>query len=357
MVSVIEWYRNIGPHISALTLALEKQAQESLLAIQLLKDSALAEISAAKGSVDKSSVDQPTSYKTVAARSIPDVPKNAHQVANKVASGKNLSQKLIKKNKFTHSVHIRAIDSESVSTDQVEFLLTKKVCSSKSNINVKRISKTKNSIYINFDDKESADKLASTIESDKELKQVMELSESKPLLPTISIQGLNKAIPGEEIIDFLVFNYPEFEEYKNDFQFIYTANSERFRTQKAFFRVTPEILNLFKNLGMLVRIGLNQCKVQLKYLVRQCQLCWSFNHHSKFCDQQNNAKACLVCAELIPPNAIHACSGTVCCHNCKTSNNKMFNKNTGHSVKSLSCPLYKSRYSSMISKTNLDCNV
>lgn len=331
--------------------------KESLAAICSFKESALAEIAAAKTTplVNPSQPEEVVSYRSVAARKVSSdapIPNRKPQVAsNKV------SQKLIKRNKFAHSVQIKPLNSLTMSTDEVEAILTREVCTSKTQIKVKNVSKNKNSIFVNCDDKESAESLEQVIKTNPELNKVMETSPTTALLPTIGIHNISKAISADEVINYLVFNYPEFSQFESQFSFLYAANGDKFRSQSVFYRVTPAVLTMFQNMDMLVRIGLNQCRIQLKYLVRQCQSCFSFKHTTKYCDKAELGKVCLVCAEQISPNSTHTCSGQMCCFNCKNSTNKSLNKKTNHSVKSLNCPLFKSQFSNLISRTNLVNNV
>lgn len=253
--------------------------------------------------------------------------------------------------KTTISLSIKPIDPLVTPVNTIEGLLLG-INPAEHSIKSVGMHSTKDAVIIKLGDKESADKLQNMVTTHPTLGSILSAQPEVPLQPTVVIHFISKFIKKEDVLSMIIENHPCLSDDAANFKLLYSSIAPNAKTQSVYYRVTPSVLTKLRGLNMKLAIGYSICRVQLKFMVRQCQKCFAFDHVSGSCPLRETHSFCKTCAIAIPSGTNHVCSQVLCCKNCSGSRLAQYNNNTGHKVNKMECPLYAKQQNYMIENTD-----
>lgn len=232
--------------------------------------------------------------------------------------------------------------NEKQNCQQTQKEMKDKIDLNKIAVGVDRISNiTKGGVAINCSNKDSKDKLKSTVK--KELGNKYEVSEPKPLHPRIIVVGTESEIikkDNDTILESFIT--------QNDLEIVDENIRSKLKVQRKFVSKNKQnygniILDVHSDIYKKImelrkfNIGWKRCDIYDYINVIRCYKCAGFNHFARDCTSK------VTCSKCAGEHKLNECNNDITkCVNC--FNNVMkykINIDFYHSANDLDCPCYK----------------
>lgn len=227
------------------------------------------------------------------------------------------------------------------------FEITRKhVYNKKTKSKIIKIQKNKSNVAIITEDPLEADAIVTELSKEPNLSDT-NIFIAKKLDPCIKIRDVSKFYDTTDLIQDLL-DYNNFSGETDNFRLLF-CTERRSDFKDLIMRVSPSIYQQIKSHGFKLFLPGQQCSVDNKYFVKQCQKCYLFGHKSTECKRP---PMCHVCGTESSNN--HKCSSVQQCVNCAYFNSKNPNsvRPTDHKPNNKECPYFSRQLKKAISNTN-----
>lgn len=212
-------------------------------------------------------------------------------------------------------------------------------------LKINKIIKTSKGAIIKVPTSENTDQIISNL-NESDIKNIAKIQKSKKLDPIIVLKSISKSIDLQHLPSIICnpeLN-PSLENCENKMLILFAIKSNR-DTHDVVARVNPHIYDTIMKNGYLYT-NYEKILIKNKILIRQCQRCFKYDHHTKHC---KNDKICKCCGTTQETN--HECTTTQKCINC-LQDPKHKNSNLCHVPNNNSCPIYHEHTNKIINNTS-----
>ena len=251
--------------------------------------------------------------------------KNLLKASSKTNQGKNDSQSTSSKDSIwfdkarLESTKVPPAEPMLVMKDSVEASETVEKAILENGISVTKSFKSNSGeLVLVCENKDSCDKLQNIISNTTENIVTKQMNRKKP---SITIVGLRKKYEKEEVLNLLVAQNQHLKQFStvnniNEHFEIHDIKPTRAKESvfQVFASVSEVLRNGLSNYNDKVTIGLINCKVYDRFLVKRCNNCQGLGHFYKDCPTPNEPR----CAKCSLNHATNSCTNTETkkCVNC-----------------------------------------
>ena len=209
----------------------------------------------------------------------------------------------------------------------------------------------KGGLVIKFPSKECKEKASTAIEGCLGRDSQMSVSEPKKLTPKMTVVGIPKSFPDEEITSSIAEKSADIKDLldsgcKLDLCF----TKEKGEYKHAVIKLSPEIRSLILRRNGQIYVGLSSCKAYDRFWVTQCYHCQGFGHISSGCSKKNDPPTCSHCAGRHESKTCSNKSAPCCC-NCSAIEDRSVS--VAHFASSVDCPSMLAQRQRIIENTDL----
>ena len=176
------------------------------------------------------------------------------------------------------------------------------------------------------------------------------VSESKKMLPKMTLLDVPPSLPDGEIISGILDKNPQIKE-SLDAGHPLTLVFSRVRDGKkmAVLKMSPEVRNAIADSGNRVFLGLTSCNAFDRFWATQCRHCQKFGHTKERCPTKDTSPVCGFCAG--PHTSLNCPDKSVLkCVNCSSLDSPA--ERCHHSASSLDCPVMISERNRVMENTD-----
>lgn len=203
-------------------------------------------------------------------------------------------------------------------------------------------------VAIDFDSRESRDFFECDVDSDQATCSILKTSIPRHVFPTVEIGGIPNNMSKGHIIKQLTKAGEALHGFEHEFRDKrrYFKEFKGEITKSVHLSVTPSMYQALVKQNFVVNLGFGKVIIREVFNVRQCQICFDFDHTtSQHTHRHNqNTSTCHKCAGKYQIAENHTCKpGTYKCHNCDIHMKQSTpNRDSliAHSANTPSCPMY-----------------